>query len=60
MTASYTCDIGYSLQGVATRECMQDGTGWDTASPTCSKLQIGICLSYVTNMQSKSKHVLSD
>ena len=42
MTASYTCDIGYSLQGVATRECMQDGTGWDTASPTCSKFQIGL------------------
>ncbi|KAL4230224.1 Sushi [Mactra antiquata] len=33
--ASYTCYIGFALNGVAERQCLDDGTGWSGQEPTC-------------------------
>jgi CUB/sushi domain-containing protein len=33
-TASYTCDMGYSVSGAASVTCQADGT-WSAAAPTC-------------------------
>ena len=42
-TATYSCNTGYNLQGVATRTCQADGT-WSDSEPTCqSKLKTMIC-----------------
>ena len=35
---TYTCDVGYSLQGFAVRVCQEDGTGWDTEAAACGEL----------------------
>ena len=34
--ATYMCDLGYSITGRASRQCQNDGTGWEGADPTCS------------------------
>ena len=34
-TASYVCNDGYDLIGVATRSCLENGT-WSEFVPTCS------------------------
>ncbi len=34
MTATYTCDDGYTLTGDMTRICLADGM-WSGAAPTC-------------------------
>ena len=34
VTATYTCDTGYSLVGSRTRTCGPSGN-WSTAAPTC-------------------------
>jgi len=34
-TATYTCNVNYVMVGIDTRTCMQDGTGWSGAAPTC-------------------------
>ena len=35
-TASYTCDLGYTISGVTSRTCSSAGTGWSETDPTCS------------------------
>ena len=41
-TATYNCNTGYNLQGVATRTCLANGL-WSASEPTCqSKLNISI------------------
>ena len=41
-TATYSCNTGYNLQGVATRTCLANGL-WSASEPTCqSKLNISI------------------
>ena len=37
MTINYTCNTGYSLNGVGTRLCQTDGLGWNELDPTCRK-----------------------
>ncbi|WAQ97856.1 CSMD3-like protein [Mya arenaria] len=34
-TATYSCLVGYSLSGLASRLCMADGSGWQGADPIC-------------------------
>ncbi len=36
MTATYTCDHGYTLNGVSTRTCQADGT-WSLTAPNCGR-----------------------
>ena len=55
MVVNYTCKSGYSLEGVATRHCQSDGSGWDESSPTCSKNMFliqgfGLCFSRWANL----------
>ena len=38
MTATYTCEQGYSMNGTQTRVCRQDGTGWNGEPPTCGNI----------------------
>ena len=33
--AIYTCNAGFSLNGIAQRTCKDDGTGWSNNSPIC-------------------------
>ncbi len=35
-TATYTCDDGYTLNGVSTRTCQANGT-WSLTAPTCDR-----------------------
>lgn len=37
LTASYSCDVGYSLSGPEIRQCRTNGSWWDGTSPACSK-----------------------
>lgn len=39
-TISYSCNSGYSLEGVSARKCQTDGSGWDESDPTCSKYTV--------------------
>ena len=36
--ASFTCDAGYTLSGDSQITCLQDGSGWSDAIPTCGKV----------------------
>ncbi|KAL4229790.1 hypothetical protein ACF0H5_010181 [Mactra antiquata] len=38
-SVTYTCNIGYSLNGPTQRTCNTDGTGWDGSDPSCSECQ---------------------
>ena len=33
--ASYTCDLGYTMDGAATRSCSMDGSSWSHTQPMC-------------------------
>ena len=37
-TATYSCDTGYTLNGVLTRLCGNDGSGWSDQQPSCGNL----------------------
>ena len=37
-TASYSCDVGYTLNGSAERQCSDNGMGWSDSDPICGKL----------------------
>ncbi len=39
-SASYACDMGYTLGGMAMRTCQADGT-WSGAAPTCTPVDCG-------------------
>lgn len=38
-TATFTCEIGYSLDGKSAIQCLADGT-WSNSSPTCRKFHV--------------------
>ncbi|XP_045204681.2 sushi, von Willebrand factor type A, EGF and pentraxin domain-containing protein 1-like isoform X2 [Mercenaria mercenaria] len=38
-TATYTCDTGYTLNGLSARTCQNDGTGWEGSEPVCTLCQ---------------------
>ena len=40
MTASFSCEPGYTLSGHNILTCLGDGNGWNYDLPTCSKLFI--------------------
>ena len=40
MTLTYTCNVGYTLMGIATRYCQTDGSGWDESDAICSKCAV--------------------
>ena len=44
--ATYTCQIGYSLNGDPVRTCATDGTGWSGSEPVCSKYNINFNFHY--------------
>ena len=33
--ASYSCEMGYDLEGVASRMCQEPGPQWSGAAPIC-------------------------
>ena len=33
--AQYTCDLGFTLDGVSERHCGTDGSGWSDSDPVC-------------------------
>ena len=35
--AVYTCDKGFTINGLAARECQGDGSGWGQTDPVCGK-----------------------
>lgn len=35
-TAVYSCNQGYSMDGLSTRTCGTDGSAWSGSAPTCS------------------------
>ena len=35
--AVYSCNLGYSLNGVTERSCQTDGSGWSDSDPSCGK-----------------------
>ena len=43
MTATYTCNTGYTLIGANTRTCGGDGQ-WTPDAPTCSRTQVIISI----------------
>lgn len=38
LTATYNCDVGYTLAGSDVRQCRTDGSGWSDMDPVCSML----------------------
>jgi hypothetical protein len=36
--ASYTCNVGYTMDGDRSRDCQLDGTSWTGNAPTCGRL----------------------
>ena len=38
-TATYTCDSGYVLDGLATQDCQTDGT-WSGEEPSCRRKEL--------------------
>ena len=40
-TVNYTCDLGYTINGITSRSCASDGTGWSGNDPLCGNF---ICL----------------
>ena len=40
LVATYTCDVGYTLDGDRSRDCQSDGASWTGSSPTCGKIYI--------------------
>ena len=34
-TVNYTCDLGYTINGMTSRACASDGTGWSGVDPFC-------------------------
>ncbi len=42
---TYTCDTGYTLDGAATRTCVEN-TGWSEDLPTCQSILQHLILSY--------------
>ena len=39
ITVSYSCDVGYSVEGDRLRSCGNDSSGWRGTDPTCSKFR---------------------
>ena len=37
-TVTYSCDVGWSLDGAAQRQCQTGGLGWTGAPPHCGQL----------------------
>jgi len=37
LLATYTCDLGHTLQGPVTRNCLTNNATWDGNKPTCGK-----------------------
>ena len=37
-TATYTCDLGFQLNGASVLNCQTDGT-WDNSLPTCEYIE---------------------
>lgn len=35
MTATISCDVGFTLNGNTNSSCLQDGSGWDNTVPVC-------------------------
>ncbi len=46
MTATYTCNTGYTLIGANTRTCGGDGQ-WTPVAPMCLRTHIACCISYL-------------
>ena len=36
-SALYTCDIGYTIDGLTERSCSDNGAGWSGVQPACGK-----------------------
>ena len=34
-TVNYTCDLGNTINGMTSRACASDGTGWSGVDPFC-------------------------
>jgi len=45
MRVTFTCDVGYTLVGNDTSECLSAGAGWNTTTPEC-----GRCRNIIENM----------
>ena len=45
--ANYSCNAGFTVTGIATRECLERGE-WSNSAPTCERelVQIARCLVY--------------
>lgn len=46
--AIYKCDMAYSLNGLSTRACQSDGTGWEGSDPQCTVCQTAATSSNAT------------
>ena len=42
MTAVYSCELGFTLDGQGNSTCGQGGSGWSTTSPTCGMSNFNI------------------
>lgn len=63
-TATFTCDLGFSINDVAARVCSDAGTGWSDSTPHCGKNKqprlmylfcLKICACSSTSVPSNSK-----
>ena len=59
MTATYTCDTGYSIVGSQSRTCGASGTSgattltdgvWSPAEPVCERMHVIKCLTMTDNL----------
>ena len=51
-TVNYTCDLGYTINGITSRSCASDGTGWSGNDPFCGNFicfikNAAIAVSYI-------------
>jgi len=46
MTLTFTCDLGFTLDGVSIATCQTDGSGWDNTTLHCGNIPGLISFTY--------------
>lgn len=57
LTVLYTCNKGFTLDGVREQYCTEDGTEWSAAAPTCGMTIKNLLLINISTMSTSYQHL---